>query len=276
MHESPRGSRSRRWGQNFLVNERAAASIVEALAPRSDETVIEIGPGHGVLTGRLVGTVSRLVAVEIDPDLARDLHNRFEREIIGGRLEIVRGDVLRIDLERLLAGHSPAAERVRLIANLPYNIAARVITRCLPLAHRLSEMLVMVQREVAERIASGPGSRAYGGLSVLCQAAARVERVMRLRPGSFRPRPRVESEVIRLVLERGRIEAADLEGLSALLRVAFEQRRKTLVNNLSRLSGLGVDRARLLIEQVGLEPSARPEEIPVEGYRALLSAWREV
>jgi len=144
----------------------------------------------------------------------------------------------------------------------------------------------MVQREVALRILSPPGRKTYGGLSVLCQAGARVESMLRLRPGSFRPRPKVESEVVRLTLRDrdGRAAAADRQDLERLLRVAFEQRRKTLLNNLARLppfpgappSGpsLGPAAASDLIRGAGLDPKARPETVPVEGFLALTESWR--
>ena len=275
----------RRWGQNFLVNQGAADTIVTAFRPRPDDRVLEVGAGHGALTRRLAGRVQTLVTIEIDPALVSALR----RELGGMRgLEILEGDVLEIDLRSLLLriGATPV-ERARVIANLPYNIATAVLLRLVEERAVLRDLLVLVQREVAERIASPPGRKAYGGLSVLCQARARVETLMRLRPGSFRPIPKVESELIRLTLrepqEKTPARGAALRPapLEALLRVAFAQRRKTLLNNLARLPGprgmpLGSAAAERLIRGAGLRPGARPEEIPVEGFTALAREWGAV
>jgi 16S rRNA (adenine1518-N6/adenine1519-N6)-dimethyltransferase len=269
----------RRWGQNFLVNQGAADSIVAGLRPRADDLVLEIGPGKGVLTRRLIGRVQSLLAVEIDPDLADLLQVEFD-ETPGVR--IVQGDILKTDLRSALLGLGASAERqARVIANLPYNIATAVILKLLGERALLRDLLVLVQREVAERIASPPGRRSYGGLSILCQVHARVELLLKLRPGSFRPVPKVDSALVRLTLrapeERAEHPAGDATSgaLEEMLRVAFGRRRKTLVNNLASLPGptgapLGSAAARRLIVAAGLDPGARPEAIPVEGFLALV------
>lgn len=280
MHGSPpRLQAHRRWGQNFLVNQGAADTIIAAFRPRPDDLVLEIGPGKGVLTRRLLGRVRALLAVEIDPDLVTLL-----RAELGGApgLEIVAADVLAADLRALLLGLGAGPERrARVIANLPYNIATAVILRLIGERALLRDLLVLVQREVAERIASAPRRKTYGGLTVLCQAQARVEVLLRLRPGSFRPIPKVDSELVRLALHAPEEEAARTGGraapgaLEALLRTAFGRRRKTLLNNLASLPGpgggaIGPDAARRLIRAAGLDPGARPEEVPVAGFLALL------
>ncbi|HYS78818.1 MAG TPA: rRNA adenine dimethyltransferase family protein, partial [Candidatus Dormibacteraeota bacterium] len=166
MRDTPPRLRSRRrWGQNFLVNQGAADTIVTAFRPRPDDRVVEVGPGHGVLTRRLAGRVGTLVAVEVDPALVSVLRQELE-----GRqgLEVLEGDVLEIDLGSLLRriGAAPD-EPARVIANLPYNIATAVILRLLEERGVLQDLLVLVQREVAERIASPSGRKTYGALSVL-------------------------------------------------------------------------------------------------------------
>lgn len=268
----------RRWGQNFLVNQGAADAIVAAFRPGPDDLVLEIGPGKGVLTRRLLGRVRTLLAIEIDPDLAALL-----RAETGDPpdLRIVQTDVLQADLRSLLTGLGASpGRRARVIANLPYNIATAVILKLLGERSLLSDLLVLVQREVAERIASPPGRRSYGGLSVLCQAHARVESLLRLRPGSFRPVPKVDSALVRLTL-RSTSNETERPGeglpagaLEAMLRAAFGRRRKTLLNNLASLPGpagvpLGSDAAARLIVAAGLDPGARPEQVPVEGFLAL-------
>lgn len=282
MHGSPlRLQARRRWGQNFLVNQGAADTIVTAFRPRPGDLVLEVGPGKGVLTCRLLGRVRALLAVEIDPDLVSLL-----RALTGGApgLEIVEVDVLAADLRALLLRLGAAPDRrARVIANLPYNIATAVILRLIGERALLRDLLVLVQREVAERVTSPPRRKTYGGLSVLCQAHARTETLLRLRPGSFRPIPKVDSELVRLTLHTPEEEAARPGGspppgaLEALLRAAFGHRRKTLQNNLTGLPGpkgaaLGSEAALRLILAAGLDPRARPEDIPVEGFLALLRA----
>ena len=228
--------------------------------------------------------MAALAAVEIDRNLAARLEGDLARQAPPGTLTIVRADILEIDLPALLSGLGARPARpARVIANLPYNVATAVILRLLRQAPLLRDLLVMVQREVALRILSLPGRKTYGGLSVLCQAGARVESVLRLRPGSFRPRPKVESEVIRLTL-RDRDGRAAMADRQDLLRVAFAQRRKTLLNNLARLPpfpgappsapSLGPAAASNLIRGAGLDPAARPETVPVEGFLALTDSWR--
>jgi 16S rRNA (adenine1518-N6/adenine1519-N6)-dimethyltransferase len=261
----------RRFGQNFLVNPGAIDTIVRIFRPAPEDLVLEVGPGRGALTRRLAGRVARLAAIEIDPDLAAALRRDLETPGSEGRVRIVRGDVLRIDLEALLRDLGAGPGRpARAIANLPYNIASAVLLRLLSLRRLLSDLLLMVQREVAARILSPPGRKTYGGLSVLCQAQARVESVLRLRPGSFRPAPRVESEMIRVVpLPTG---APDTAGLEAVLRAAFASRRQTLLNNLARLRGVGPAGAGRIIREAGLEPGMRAEQVPVAGFLALVRA----
>ena len=287
MRHVPIGLHPRRkWGQNFLVNQGAADTIVAALRPRPDDPVLEIGPGHGVVTRRLIGRVRTIAAVEIDPALVALLTQEL---VDAPGLEIVAGDVLELDLGALLRRIGATPERrARVIANLPYNIATVILLRLLEERVLIRDLLVLVQREVAERIASPPGRKTYGGLSVLCQARARVERLLKLRPGSFRPIPKVESELIRLTLletpagpaPQGSSPGAS-GGLEALLRVAFAQRRKTLLNNLARLPGqrgtpLGPLQAERLIRRAGLDPRARPEAIPVAGFTTLAREWAAV
>ncbi|MGH9750486.1 MAG: 16S rRNA (adenine(1518)-N(6)/adenine(1519)-N(6))-dimethyltransferase RsmA [Candidatus Polarisedimenticolia bacterium] len=276
MPDTPHRPR-RRFGQNFLVNTGAIDTIVRIFRPRPDDLVLEIGPGRGALTRRLAGRVARLVAVEIDPELAAPLRTDLAREIASGALEILTADVLMLDLPATFhAMGAEPARRVRVIANLPYNIAAAVILRLLALPERVADLLLMVQREVAARILAPPGGKTYGALSVLCRTRARVESVLRLRPGSFRPVPKVDSEVLRFTPVEGALPAADAALLEEVLRAAFGQRRKTLLNNLARLSGLDAEGAGRLIRAAGLEPGMRAEQVPVAGFLALARARRTI
>ena len=275
MRLGPQGFRpKRRWGQNFLVDPAALQAIALAFRPAPSDRVIEIGPGDGALTRRIAPRVASLTAVEVDPDLAASI-----RSALPG-VRLIEADVLALDPETLLrdAGASPEAP-ARLLGNLPYNIATAVILRFLTRHDLVRDLMVMVQREVAERILSAPHRKEFGSLSVLCRTFAHVERVRRLRPGSFRPRPRVESEVIHLTLrDPGGAAGADPDGFSGFVLGCFGQRRKTFQNNLSRVlapGGAGADeRARALLEATGLEPRGRPEEVPPEGFQRLFEAMR--
>ncbi|HKB08056.1 MAG TPA: 16S rRNA (adenine(1518)-N(6)/adenine(1519)-N(6))-dimethyltransferase RsmA [Candidatus Polarisedimenticolia bacterium] len=278
--DSNRFHASRRLGQNFLVNQGAADTIVLALNPHPGDLLLEVGPGRGVLTRRLSGRVARLLAIEIDPRLAASLAEDLRGD---SSVEIVTGDILELSLKSLLETlGATQARRARVIANLPYSIGTTVILRLVEERALLDDMVVLVQREVAERIVSPPGTKTYGALSVLCQARARVESLLRLRPGSFRPVPKVESMLIRLTMRPSGTESAPSPGdrpgaLESLLRVAFAQRRKTLLNNLARLPGprdapIGSAAAESLIRASGLDPSSRPEDVPVDGFLAILRA----
>ncbi len=270
---TPESRARRRWGQNFLVDAGGAAAIAAAFDPRPADRVLEIGPGRGALTRRLLGRVALIRAIEIDPALAGPLSDDLQRTESSTDVAILNQDVLETDLHGLLTDMGASAQRpARVIANLPYNIATAVILRLLQHGRMLDDLLVMVQREVAERIMSPPGRKSYGSLSVLCQASARVESVLRLGPESFRPRPKVDSEVIRLTpLNGSGLATAGGEPLSTLLRVAFQHRRKTLLNNLA--AAIGHLAADDILRQAGLPPGARPESIPVEGFLTLLNLW---
>jgi 16S rRNA (adenine1518-N6/adenine1519-N6)-dimethyltransferase len=264
----------RRFGQNFLVNQGAIGQIIVAFRPAASDLVLEVGPGRGALTRPLLGRVERLAAVEIDTDLASALRESLIPLAPRGALQVIQADILSVDLSTLLADLGVRDGRdARVIANLPFNIATPVLLRLLEHRSGIRDLLVMIQREVAGRIVADPGGRDYGGLSVLCQVYSSVERVLRLRPGSFRPIPKVQSEVIRMVPRRpeeaGGAPLPDPRSLSRLLRVCFAQRRKTLLNNLSAFIPAGPAGAALRCCR--LDPRARPETVTVAEYLALHS-----
>jgi 16S rRNA (adenine1518-N6/adenine1519-N6)-dimethyltransferase len=279
----------RRWGQNFLIDPGALDAIAAAFRPRPDDRVLEVGPGDGALTRRIAPRVARFTAVEIDPLLAASLREAFEPPPDPGAagpaaagagaagVRILEGDVLAFDPDTLVAeAGGSAAQPIRIVGNLPYNIATAIILRFLARHALVRDLMVMVQREVAGRILSPPGRKEYGSLSVLCRTFARVERIRRLRPGSFRPRPKVESEVLRLALrDPGGAAGADPDGYAAFVQNCFGQRRKTFLNNMKHVlsaEGAGADaRARVLLEAAGIAPGGRPEEVPPEGFERLFA-----
>ncbi|HUD71982.1 MAG TPA: 16S rRNA (adenine(1518)-N(6)/adenine(1519)-N(6))-dimethyltransferase RsmA [Dongiaceae bacterium] len=284
----------RAWGQNFLVDARAVGIIARAFDPRPDDRVLEVGPGQGALTRAVAASVGRLLLVEVDPALAERLRADLLPAFPGTRIEILEADILAVPPRDLLARLDASPEApARLLANLPYNIATAVILTLLPLHPALADLMVMVQREVAERITAPPGGKEYGSLSVLCQTYARVSPVLRLPPGAFRPRPKVTSEVIHLVLrDPGGAAAADRDGFARFVRAAFAARRKTLHNNLAGVvapspdapggrtggggaAGLGPEGARRLTAAAGIDGTLRPEQVPVDGFMALYEALRK-
>lgn len=211
----------RRLGQHFL---RAASveRLLRAIDPHPDEVFLEIGPGAGALTLPLAARAGRVVAVELDATLARRL-----RERAPANLEIVAGDALAVDLAALV----PAGSRV--VGNLPYQVSSPLLRRFLGLRGHVRDLHVMLQEEVARRVAAAPGSKDYGILSVLYALWAETDVPLRFPPGAFRPPPKVRSALLRVrFLERPRAEVADAAAFERLVHKAFTRRRRTLENNL--------------------------------------------
>jgi 16S rRNA (adenine1518-N6/adenine1519-N6)-dimethyltransferase len=263
----PRAKKS--LGQNFLVDESYVRRVVGALGPRPDETVLEIGPGRGALTGRLVDAGGRVVAVEFDREVVGLLRGRFDG---ADNFELIEADALGVDF---CAAVAPSAT-ARVVANLPYNISTAIVQRLVAARRCLPEMVLMLQREVVERIAAPAGSTERGFLSVLVQAYCEAEALFDVPPGAFRPVPKVWSTVVRL---RARASAEVEEALEGLFRqvvsAGFAQRRKTMQNNLraapaelrARVASAGGEQAAL--EAARVDPRRRAETLTVSEWAAL-------
>jgi len=217
---------SKRFGQNFLSDQRIIQRIIEALDPRDDETLIEIGPGRGALTAPLLDRAGALVAIEFDRALIPILTDKFGTR---KNFKLVESDALVTDICEVIR----PAKHARLVANLPYNVATAILQRLIEQRHCLTELVVMLQREVVERITAAPGSAERGYLSVFVQAYCETEKLFDVAPSSFRPAPKVWSSVIRLKL-RPQLAAAvkDEKLLWRIVSAGFAQRRKTILNNL--------------------------------------------
>ena len=256
----------RRFGQHFL-EPVWAAKVLAAIAPDPQDTFLEIGPGRGALTGQLASRARQLVAVEIDRDLAASLTKRLPANV-----RIVTGDVLEVDLSGALP---PDAGRVRVAGNLPYNVSSPILRRLFALHEadgRVTDATLMLQREVADRIAARPGTREYGVLTVAAARHARVERLLELPPGAFRPVPKVHSALVRLVFRRDDEVMAIPERLDALVRAVFAQRRKRLSNALRPFAdATGVPAADALA-RAGIDPARRPETVSLEEFIRLAAA----
>src|SRR5215210_6186715 len=269
----PRAKKS--LGQNFLVDESYARRIVGALAPREGETVVEIGPGRGALTALLLESGARVVAVEFDRELAALLRGRF-----GGRdnFSLVEADALAVDVCRAV---EPATS-ARVVANLPYNISTAILQRLVAQRRCVPEMVLMLQREVVERVAAPPGSHERGYLTVLVEAFCDAEALFDVPPGAFRPVPKVWSTVARLRVRGGVSEAEGVDdGLfPRVVSAGFAQKRKTILNNLRsapedlRALAERAGGAAALLEAAGIDPRARAEALTLGEWAALTKTFR--
>jgi 16S rRNA (adenine1518-N6/adenine1519-N6)-dimethyltransferase len=258
--------RKPRLGQHFLTDDRARHLIAEALGDISTRTVIEIGPGHGAITNILAPRCRRLIAIELDPALAAELRFRLRAH---PHVEVLEADILHTDLTTLIPSH----ETADVVGNLPYYITSEILLRLFALARagRLSRAVLMMQREVAARLAAAPGVRDYGLLSATTQLHAHVESLFTLPPEAFTPPPDVYSTVVRLEFAPRFAElAVDPAAFDAFLRASFAQKRKTLANNL-RAAGY-TESALRAAWPAAIPPQARAESILLEPMAALFRA----
>ncbi len=251
-------------GQNFLIDAQAAQRIAAALGELAGRTVVEIGPGRGAITGTLAVRAGRVVAIELDRALALGLREQFEP----GRVTVVEQDVLQFDFAEAAA---EAGERLRVAGNLPYYITSPILLKLAASNAAIDLAVLMLQREVADRVTAKPGSRDYGLLSVTAQMYGPVEQLFTLPPSAFSPPPQVHSTVIRWRFSP-RFAELDIQeaGFLRFLRLAFAQKRKTLANNL-RAAGVASAIAVAALAQAGIDAQARAEAVPIEALAAL---WR--
>ena len=265
-------------GQHFLVSDNAAMRMADALGDVSESTVPEIGPGRGVITSLLAKRARRLIAVEIDRVLAAQLRLKFG---MTHNVEVIEADILSIDFDSLF-GPKPGLGRpgielkpipVRVVGNLPYFITSDILLRLFDFAKYFDTIVIMVQREVADRVAAPPGGSDYGLLSATAQLYARVEKLFTLPPEAFEPAPKVHSSVLRLNLAP-QIEKLGVagDGFIGFLKLSFAQKRKTLWNNLkSRYDEAELRRA---MTQARINPSARAETLSLKQSATLFRALR--
>ena len=246
----------KRFGQNFLADPHHVARIVEAVDPHPGDNLVEIGPGLAAITGALIERAGRMAAIEIDRDLAARLRERFPPD----RLALHEADALAFDFAVL-------GEDLRVVGNLPYNISSPLLFHLASFESRLRDIHVMLQREVVARMTALPGTPDYGRLTVTLQARFRVTRLFTVPAGAFRPAPKVESAVARLVpLGAARPAIADEALFARIVAAAFGQRRKTLRNAVSGV----VDEDAL--RAAGIDPAARGETLSVADFVRLAAA----
>lgn len=260
-------------GQHFLTDRHAAERIVDALGEVSAKTVVEIGPGTGALTSMLAERARRLIAIELDRVLAAQLRMHFGRF---ENVEIIEGDILSIDFSTVLGprpgmnhpGIVHVPEKARLVGNLPYFITSDILLHLFEYHQYFETIVIMVQEEVADRIAAKPGVRDYGLLSATVQLYAKVEKLLSLPPGAFNPPPKVHSAVLRLTIapEMDRLRVPEREFIE-FLKLSFGQKRKTWANNLkARFDARALAAA---LKKAGLQPGVRAEAVSLEKMAAV-------
>lgn len=256
----------KRFGQHFL-EPAWVTRLINAVAPTRDDTFIEIGPGRGALTAPLAERAGRVIAVELDRDLAATLTTRLPQNV-----RLVQSDFLEVDLLELLhAERTP----VRVIGNLPYNVASPILFRLLDAAdegRRFRDATLMVQREVADRIVATPGGGDYGAMSIQVQLVADVERVLSLPPGAFRPPPKVHSAVVQLRFRPPSADVGSRDAFEKVVRGLFLQRRKTLTNALKPVAASFGHSHLEVLQRAGLDGGRRPETLSVADIASLTKA----
>ncbi len=244
----------KRFGQHFLTATDVISDIAGAVNAVSDDTLVEIGPGRGAITAPLAETGARLHAIEFDRDLITPLRERFADF---ENVTIHQGDALKFDYAAL-------GEDLRIVSNLPYNISTPVLFRLIEFKDQIRDMYLMLQKEVVNRMAAEPGSKSYGRLTIMLGCHLQVQPLFDVDPAAFSPPPKVMSSVVALrPLPKCPFDISDHGVFSALVTKAFNQRRKTVQNALKGMAGSGQ------LVRAGIDPSSRPEQIPIEHWAAL-------
>jgi len=259
--------KTRALGQHFLRDDAVAERMVGLVQPTQRDLVVEIGPGLGALTGRLARAAGRLLALEVDQAMAAALHERFADL---AHVEILAADARSFNYAGLSALKPDPAGRVVVVGNLPYSVGKPILQALVEAGPVLDEMALMLQKEVAERVAADPGGKTYGSLSVLTQLSCEARLAFTVPPGAFRPPPQVDSAVIHLRVRRGPpVPVGDRARLRAVILAAFGQRRKSLANALASGLGLSAERARAMCAAAAIDASRRAETLSLTEFAHL-------
>ena len=246
-------------GQNFLIDEAVAQRIVESANIVPKDVVLEIGPGHGILTRNFLETGARVLALEIDPSLCPELEKRFGNF---PNFQLVRGDALKFD-------YSSVGPRFKVISNLPYYAATHILKRLIIYRNRIVEMVVMLQKEVVDRLAAQPGKKDYSSLTVFVQYHCDVERILQVSKSSFSPAPKINSTVVRIIpLDEPRVHVANEKELFKVVHAAFLHKRKMLKNNLSEW-GRWFQKEGDILTLAGVDLNRRGETLSIEEFASL-------
>lgn len=258
----------KRYGQNFLIDSHILEKIIEAAEITKEDMVLEIGPGIGTMTQYLAEHAREVVAVEIDKTLIPILEDTLSAY---DNVTVINEDILKVDIEAL-AREKNGNRPIKVVANLPYYITTPIIMGLFESHTPLASITIMVQKEVADRMQAGPGTKDYGALSLAVQYYAKPEIMMNVSPSCFIPKPNVGSAVIRLTrYEQNPVQVKDEDFLFSLIRAAFGQRRKTLVNSLTNASFLSLSKEEILhaLSEMGVSETVRGEALTLEAFAKL-------
>jgi len=262
--------KTRALGQHFLRDDAVAERMVGLVQPTQQDLVVEIGPGLGALTGRLARAAGRLLALEVDQVMATALCERFAD---APHVEILLADARSFNYTGLSALKPHPTGRVVVVGNLPYSVGKPILQALVEAGPVLDEMALMLQKEVAERVAAGPGGKTYGSLSVLTQLSCEARLAFTVPPGAFRPPPQVDSAVVHLRVRRvPPVPVGDPARLRAVVLAAFGQRRKSLANSLASGLGLSAERARAMCAAAGIDAGRRAETLSLAEFAELAHA----
>ncbi len=260
-------SAKKKFGQNFLIDSHVLEGIVEAAGITEDDLVLEVGPGIGSLTQYLCEAAGKVVAVEIDRTLLPVLDDTLSEY---SNVTVINEDILKVDLDQIILQNG--GRPIKVVANLPYYITTPIIMKLFESGASIESITVMVQKEVADRMAAGPGNKDYGALSLAVGFYAKARTVMDVPPSSFIPQPGVGSAVVNLTrYEEPRVKVNDEKYLFEMIRTSFNQRRKTLSNSLSNNPSLGVSRQEVgdALTKMGMDEKARGEILTLEQFAEL-------
>ena len=258
---------SKALGQNFIINERICPAMAQSLNANENTGVLEIGPGIGVLTKELCSVAGKVVSVELDNRLFPILSETLSD---CGNIEIVEGDALKMDLNALIDEKFTGMSDIKVCANLPYYITSPIIMKLIESKLPVSEIVVMVQKEAADRLAAQIGSRESGALTVAAQYYAEIEKLFDVSRGNFMPQPKVDSAVIKLsVRKEPPVRAENEKRFFEIVRAAFAQRRKTALNSLSSSLNIPKDKVRTALEKIGRNENDRAERFSMDEFAAL-------
>ncbi|MGI6071862.1 MAG: 16S rRNA (adenine(1518)-N(6)/adenine(1519)-N(6))-dimethyltransferase RsmA [Lachnospiraceae bacterium] len=260
----------KKLGQNFLIDTNILSAIVDAAEVGPEDCVLEIGPGMGALTGHLLERAAKVIAVEVDKMLIPVLEGTLGSN---DKLHLINNDILKVDIAKLIEEENDG-HPIKVVANLPYYITTPIVMELLEKEHNIADITVTVQKEVAQRMTEGPGSKAYGALSLAVQYYSRPKLVMNVSKHCFYPKPDVDSAVIKLDIYRPEerpVKVDDTAMLFKVIRAAFEQRRKTVVNALGNAGNLSYSKAQVCqaLKAIGKSETIRGETLTLEEFARL-------
>ena len=253
-------------GQNFLVNDEVIEQIVEEANISSEDLIIEIGPGLGTLTSKLLEKAKKVIAIELDKKMITILKERFS---LYSNLEILNEDVLKVDLQKLIQQEKldNSVKEAKIVANLPYYITTPIIMKLLEEKLNISSITVMVQKEVAERLVATPGEKLAGAITYAVNYYAEAETIVEVPKESFIPEPAVESEVIKLTLRKApQVDVKNEEKLFKLIKVSFMQRRKTFLNGIANSGLIEKQKLKNILKDLKIEENIRGENLSLEQF----------